>query len=622
MEPNDSTDSKPHLQPQDERIAAQLDGLLNVPILPEELEAYVKSEFQRHTIGLRGSSTPDHAVISQATSLAAHLQHGEFSDTESNLLSSAMDQILDDISDNKQDILRLQLQANTILRDIERLKVKEAQMQKQWDFFRSHRSTLRRLPAEVLAHIFSYHLDETITPSFQSTLLSIVQVCRSWRRAGLGYANQWKSLSIDSSGVNRWGPLVQHLPGWWFSNAKDFPLSFSLTAPEINVVSPVSSSTLFDLFIPFSHRLSGLHLQLQECEALTAFFCLPRDMFPSLQTLSLICRDYGSGPKSTELFSSAPHLRNVVLNVTPVNISGPSDFVFPWNQLTSLDILQSLNFDEWLVIFCQCVHLEVGRFTIRTTHDSSVPAISQHVTFEHLATLAISFWYNDWEIGTLSYFHFPALRELCLIANEGSNAPVDRFLRTFRASPLKILSLAYVRIKVKYLVLFLNSCNSLEELMIGFPMLSFGDDELYQDKVFEAIRKGVGKTISRPTLPNLKSFSACVFAEVQEYDFGRACVSVRPVTQLAALLRWWSVRPEHFGQLESVTIYAHAPNEGENGRVAEYFLKNLRSHLKGCTYDEVHHPAGFNLETTSLDSEDVYESDLFGAWPTGCQPII
>ncbi|KAF8071448.1 hypothetical protein FPV67DRAFT_874252 [Lyophyllum atratum] len=495
---------------------------------------------------------------------------------------------------------------NTILRDIERLKVKEEKMQKQLDFFRSHRSVLRRLPAEMLAHIFSYHADEKITPSFPPTLLSAIQVCRSWRRAGLAYASLWNSLSIDSSGVMYWESLVQQLPDQWFANAKNLPLSFSLDGPAKDTISPTSSSRLFDPLISFSHRLSGIHLRLRGCDALCAFFHLPRDTFPSLQTLSLSCRDVQSDEhRSTELFSSAVYLRNVVLDVPPVQISSPSDFVFPWNQLTSLEILQKLKASEWLVIFCQCVRLEVGRFTVDTRDDSPLASSPKDVTFEHLATLEISISGPD--IGTLDYFHFPALRQLCLTTR--SSGRIDGLLQTFRASSLHILSLVCVDFKVNSLVLFLTSCDSLEKLMIGLPTLDYGDDQRYQGRVFDALQKNFGNTIPHPALPNLKFFSAVVSAEGKDEDGWEDRNYLLRAAPLAYLLRSWS------GHLEAATIYAHA--EGINAYLADDFLENVQSLCLGCSHDELHCPSGFDLKTTSLDSGDYHGTDLFRDWPAG-----
>ncbi|KAF8071446.1 hypothetical protein FPV67DRAFT_874210 [Lyophyllum atratum] len=555
-----------------------------------------------------GTSTYYDEVISQATNVTAVLQRDEGSDTESKILSSVMNQMADDISDNKHDILLLQLQANTILRDIGRLNVNGEQMQKHLDFFRFHRSTLRRLPAEVLAHIFSYHADEKITQSFQPTLLSVVQVCRSWRRVGLGHASLWKSLSIDNSDVYYLEQLVQQLPDQWFTKAKDLPLSFTLNAPAKDVVFPAFSSQLFDPLIPFSHRLSGIHLRLRGYDALSAFFDLPRDTFPSLQTLSLFSRDVHSNDHvSTELFTSVPQLRNVVLDVPPVQISDPSDFVFPWNQLTSLEIPQKLDASDWLVILCQCVRLEAGRFAVGNIHDIPLASLPRHVTLEHLVTLTISFKRAHRDIGTLHDFHFPALRKLCFTTT--GFARVGGLLQTFRASSLQILSLVRVDIEVDSLVLFLASCDSLETFMIGFMSPDYGDDQHYQDKVFEAIRKVVGKTLPRPALPNLKSFSASVCAEGRPED-GWPDPNYRlPAAPLADLLRWWS------GQLEAVTIYVHA--ESENASFAVDFLADLRSLIKDCTHDEVHCPSGFDLKTMPLDTGYADGSDLFGDWPAG-----
>lgn len=380
-------------------------------------------------------------VISRATAVTALLSsnNAEPSNVVTRLLSSAIEQLAEDISHNGSKLRVLELQERQIRGEIERLKEKEAQIQVQRDLFRAYLSPLRRLPPEVLAHIFSYHMHEDVVLPVMPSLLWISQVCRSWRSACLGCASLWTSLSIDvQDPVNDWSSRLQPLPRLWFAHSKDLPLKFSFRSEFLNLKQPHPLEP-FNALFPFLCRLTELRVLAGACD-LAAFFNGSNDGLPLLETLSIGCSHPGLFSRSSaiEMFRSAPRLRIVALALPSVPIWDLSVFIFPWTRLTSLDIKQVLNGDACLAIFGQCSRLEIGSFVVDGPPSNGTPP--PIVIFQNLRTLTIKFWNDSFDIGCLDTLYFPALQDLSINANDPIFS-VHGFLKTFSTATLRRLCL-------------------------------------------------------------------------------------------------------------------------------------------------------------------------------------
>ncbi|KAF8071473.1 hypothetical protein FPV67DRAFT_1778712 [Lyophyllum atratum] len=598
-------------------VASQLEGMLSLPVIPDDIESDLALEPEgRKYMGPIDIELSDDAIMHQATAVTTLLRgvNASPSDSDIEVLSSAIRRLEGGISRSDHSLLLHQLQANTILRGMRSLKAERTRLQRNQDLFKSYLAPLRRLPAETLAHVFSYHMYEEIQPPTQPTLMHVAQVCRSWRNAALGCAILWTCLSIKiQEGAYSAKLAVRRLPPLWYANAKDLPLKFCLDAPFYNF----PKRALLDRLLPFFPRLSELRLKVDGLD--NEVFDLPHDTFSQLKTLSLI-RNYtiGSG-KAIEIFGSAPALRSVTLDIGPGNILQPSESLFPWSQITSLDILEDLTPPEWFSIFSQCVQLQTALFFIQP-HEAFTPSSRRIITFEHLTTLTIGFRHGAHDIGRLKNLRFPALRDLRLVAGS-DDIPVDRFLQTFPTPSLRCFYLARAGIKINSLIRFLSSCDALEEL--GIDLLQ------YYGELFEAMRNGVGKMSSGPALPNLTSFVTCVAAEIQpqegededEEDDDSSDISIiQSAAPLADLLRWWSRHPPHLRRLRNVKLFSHryidiytGDDHDDIQDKAEVFLDDLKTRLQGCVYDDTHCPEGFTLQTSILNTEEVdFASPLIG----------
>ncbi|KAG5645717.1 hypothetical protein DXG03_005412 [Asterophora parasitica] len=294
------------------------------------------------------------------------------------VLGAAIDCLDERVVQTKRDLILCQLQLNTLLRDIAQLLKDIAEIQAQQDYLKAYRSPIRCIPPEVLAQIFSYNAGEWIFSTSTPTILAISQVCRAWRSASFGFLSSWSSLSIvaeqqifgrhdddddDDDDVNNgfssqklvpWDVMLQRLPAVYFVRAKDQPLRFSFYSDKYHLSRSISSSGLLDSLFPFFHNLSHLQVRVMlEDEHISTLLSLP-GMLPSLESIDLWLRA-STHMKCPHLFTSSSRLQSATLNLYEMDISNPSIFAFPWNQITTLNLVRQLDVLEWTPIFLQSI---------------------------------------------------------------------------------------------------------------------------------------------------------------------------------------------------------------------------------------------------------------------------
>ncbi|KAK0457653.1 uncharacterized protein EV420DRAFT_471459 [Desarmillaria tabescens] len=203
-------------------------------------------------------------------------------------------------------------------------------------------SALRRMPKEVLAHIFLHTLvfpfprvepeyyvsDWSTFSSRRHPLLSFELVSRNWKDVLDTFPNLWSYVNILIDGIvsNTYTRYI----GNQLSRSRQCPLSISICHSENTSVTrldtfPVAiSMALFSV----SHRVQALHL------------CLPGRYlasmqqlhlsFPSLQELVLLSSSETSEVAQHLHFGSLPHLR--VFRAT--DVSNIDRLSLPWHQIT------------------------------------------------------------------------------------------------------------------------------------------------------------------------------------------------------------------------------------------------------------------------------------------------
>ncbi len=200
-------------------------------------------------------------------------------------------------------------------------------------------SALRRMPKEVLAHIFSHTLvfpfpqtksSYSIWPSATARrhpLISFELVSRNWKDVLETFPNMWSSVNIIADRMS--SITYAHYIGNQLSRSRLCPLSVSICHSNISYTRPgafpdLMLATLFSV----SSRIQTLHL------------CIPGNQFadmrhfhlsfPTLQEL-VLSSSYDTSEVAQHLhFGSLPNLR--VFHAT--DISNVDRLSIPWHQIT------------------------------------------------------------------------------------------------------------------------------------------------------------------------------------------------------------------------------------------------------------------------------------------------
>ncbi|KAG5641687.1 hypothetical protein DXG03_004434 [Asterophora parasitica] len=580
-------------------IALQQNRLF--PILPDD----AAEEMEAGVTALMAATSPpfEEDIVKQAHVVVSLLNDNNSapSNTQSDVLDAAIDHLDEQISQDMHDLATCQLQINSLLRNVSRLLEDRGEAQRRQNYLKAYRSPLRRLSPEVLAHIFSYTVTETIIPPKMPTIVAISQVCRAWRSASFGHSALWTSLSIVATTDMRpyipleyplWDHMLQRLPGMMFIHAKNQPLQFSLwSEPGLFTLTP--SCGILDSLFPFFRHLAHLRIRVSLAEQFATFLRLPSGLLPSLESLDLWIRpDSEPVDLKCSLFDSSPFLRSATLDLA-LEISIPSIFSFPWSQLITLKLVQWLEVPEWFTVFPRCTSLEVGHFKIIDhSVERSQLCFSRSTVWENLTTLSVQLGYhfiND--MGAIEgRIHFPALCSLTLYSYD-NKALINNFIFSFIGVPLRHLCLARVSIKLDILNEFLGSCDVLERLSLDLPN--------GHPRIFQTLQNGiVGSCTPAPTLPNLRLFTACISAHK---DKKLAKCGQDTVEPLASLLQHWYLH----STLEHVHLFVQVKSRYKGGtqsnRTVATFIQDLKVDLDGC---EVTNPRGFGLTVKSYNEYD------------------
>ncbi|KAK0432857.1 hypothetical protein EV421DRAFT_1453386 [Armillaria borealis] len=273
------------------------------------------------------------------------------SPSEEKILQKMMSDTGKRIDDVDAEVLELKaLRQAFIARVDEELSVLDKERQRLSDSIRERQGilgALRRMPKEVLAHIFSHTLAfpfPSVKPTYgiwssvtasRYPLLTFELVSRNWKDVLDTFPNLWSYINI----------LIDRMPsntyiryiGNQLSRSRQCPLSVSICHTErIAVTRPAAfpAAILMALFT-VSSRVKVLRL------------CLPgncfADMqqlhlsFPNLQGLVLISTSETSTIAQHLHFGTLPHLR--VLKVMDIN--NAYRLSIPWHQITQFTYVHS-----------------------------------------------------------------------------------------------------------------------------------------------------------------------------------------------------------------------------------------------------------------------------------------
>ncbi|SJL15098.1 uncharacterized protein ARMOST_18580 [Armillaria ostoyae] len=208
-------------------------------------------------------------------------------------------------------------------------------------------SPVRRLPLEILNHIFLDTIDFPVPRTQivrdgeeedtgelsnwefkapESSLWSITGVSKAWRSASLSFPRLWSYINIIITESNFKDHSYIRQLGRQLDRSANYPLSISVcrivkeSAPQD--LPPQLAAVLFS----FSSRIQELHLCLTS--SILSQMSNMQLSLPSLESLILLCQDRVSGiSENLRLFSYIPKLQSLEV------IDWRDGLELPWSQL-------------------------------------------------------------------------------------------------------------------------------------------------------------------------------------------------------------------------------------------------------------------------------------------------
>ncbi|KAF7348110.1 F-box domain-containing protein [Mycena sanguinolenta] len=264
-----------------------------------------------------------------------------------------------------------------------------------------------KLPPELLAQIFLFCSPPTevvLPPKSDHPLLTLTQICRTWRELALDVPELWATISVTFAEEQTDVERITDVTFQWLSRARD-GYSLSITAEctgkyaATTCENPSLVAPFVSMVISHAHRLRHFELGFP-MTALLPLFALPHDTFSSLETmwlrpllrledLAVTEPAWWHWPSTSTAFTSAPLLREIAFAPTSLlkipdlennfgddilaRTYSPSDrnalaswravfaptFLLPWSQLRALNFpLTALTAEMWCTILAECTQLE------------------------------------------------------------------------------------------------------------------------------------------------------------------------------------------------------------------------------------------------------------------------
>ncbi|KIM81226.1 hypothetical protein PILCRDRAFT_821679 [Piloderma croceum F 1598] len=231
--------------------------------------------------------------------------------------------------------------------EIARLQAKRNSTSLRLRKLKAMASPIRRIPVEVIAHIFCCSLPDKPDLRVSRSPLVLGRVCGDWRKIALSTPRLWSSLHLEFW-LKRSTPFTIIAIETWFSRSHDCPLTLAVHGTDL-------APPLAQCLAKFSERWQ--HLDLDTPASSLAYLSAIRNRLPRLQSLNLrLCLDDNDVTQVVDTFENAPQLRAVVLP----HHTKHSLFQLPWHQLTKL-IVSGIAIEDVLSALHCCPNLvELG----------------------------------------------------------------------------------------------------------------------------------------------------------------------------------------------------------------------------------------------------------------------
>ncbi|KAK7047146.1 hypothetical protein VNI00_006811 [Paramarasmius palmivorus] len=402
---------------------------------------------------------------------------------------------------------------------------------------------IRRLPHDILAHIFDMCLDADlknprripITDESRSTAYPgslntkkapwvLAQVCSRWRQLALSLPQLWTGINLNwayTEQVQQYSPAVEPLLGLQLQRCRDQPLAISyygqMMAWDIGRRTKFQTNERL-LMVACSRSLqwSTAYLGFGDIGGVRSLLSYTA-LFPSLENLHIELPVDMSTTDQFEVFRVAPKLRHLMITGNHGCIGRQS---FPWYQIIDyvsqsehVDGVWALTNEDHFRILPFLQNVQICDLEILPPEDMGAPVDvpQQRLVLSHLHTLTLRprFFRDvaDSVREILVWLTLPALRTLEFPSGFESYPELVAFLNR-SSCHLQKLSLVDAALDDEQVVhlLGMDNMRGLHTLTIGI----FDDDDgsvSIGEPLLTALRFGDGDDIRNIVLPNLVSLT-------------------------------------------------------------------------------------------------------------------
>jgi hypothetical protein len=330
----------------------------------------------------------------------------------------------------------------------------------------------KKLPPELLTEIFLFCTTPAVSlpPRTDEPLLTLIQICRTWRELALDVPELWASISVSFTEEKNNVERTTDISRQWLSRAGNtYPLHIVAECTGAYATSTCQDPTLVAAFVPMvvSHAHHLRHFDLSfPFEALLPLFELPRGAFPCLETMALrpllVLSDMATletghpgwhWPSSAVAFESAPLIREITFSPSPLfklaelenivedvldrALENPDTgnhpffapvFSLPWSQLSVISFsFTALTPEMWCSILAECPKLAHFEAAIKPSpNDERDPTHEHRIQLDCLTYLSVSAFSGGGD-ELIDRLVAPALNLFVLMGSQFSTASLTDF---------------------------------------------------------------------------------------------------------------------------------------------------------------------------------------------------
>ncbi|KAK7041705.1 hypothetical protein VNI00_008994 [Paramarasmius palmivorus] len=375
-------------------------------------------------------------------------------------------------AEQKRNILSSEI--NKLKTEITRLEYQKKRLEKDMERYGSIlRSPIRRMPPEILGHIFTMACEDNYIGPFQLPQAIVASnICRRWREVAMETPRMWSSMTIPFQEWERDLPRLPQIIQLFLERSKTSPLTLRMNFGTYCHVIPASVFDAVDFLVMHSHRWE--RLDFEGCGD-PFFFPVFNNMdrnLPIMQHLGLTGRGHRMDGELIDIFQHARSLRSVAIKYSSL----VDVFLLPRSTITTLqlelveleilfglllsyDNLQHLEVsrltddlglqDMWDPHFIMVARNTLRNLTIGAVDQSDICCLLRHSTFASLDTLKIAGVYDTPDESWPSW----------------DNHTLVEFLRR-SSCPITTLSLKWLPITEEQIIQLLRLLPAIENLQL------------------------------------------------------------------------------------------------------------------------------------------------------------